>query len=255
LLFAYNKEIVMRNRWFAHVLIASLFMLAAAAGATQAAPLGDKSAQLVPIGAPTWTLDDCHLFSAPIGTAQTGYAEAFETFASLLPPPEHVPIAALGIGPGAAHQPPYDTELAESIAHEGYREGRRFRPSEFSNGNGVFLACMALPAPGTTGSSPDFAAGPIIANSLFPISVSGTAKRNGNVFDPALASFSVPPLTTEIDPRFDVDGHSHFPLFVGTNQDFGPPGESLRGLYEYQLTLTDAAGNGWMLRAQFVVGP
>ena len=114
---------------------------------------------------------------------------------------------------------------------------------------------MIVPAPGTTGSSPDFAAGPIMANSLFPLSVSGTAKRNGSVYDPALASFSVPPLTTEIDPRFDVDGHSHFPLFVGTNQDFGPAGVSVRGLYEYQLTLTDATGNGWRLSAQFVVGP
>jgi hypothetical protein len=74
------------------------------------------------------------------------------------------------------------------------------------------------------------------------------------VFDPALASFSIPPLTTEIDPRFDVEGHSHFPLFVVTNQDFGPQGESVGGLYEYQLTLIDATGNGWRLSARFVVG-
>ena len=114
---------------------------------------------------------------------------------------------------------------------------------------------MAVPDPGTVGSSPDFAAGPIIPNSLFPISVSGTATRNGTVFDPALANFSVPPLTIEIDPRFAVDGHSHFPLFVVTNQDFGPQGVSLRGRYEYQLTLTDAAGNGWKLRVRFAVGP
>lgn len=245
----------MLNRWFTPVLAAGLIMLVAAASATQAASLPSKGDQLVPIGAPTWTLTDCHLFAAPIGTAASGYAEAFETFASLLPPPEHIPIPALGIGPGSPHRPPYDTELAEGIAHEGYRESRIFRQAEFSNGSGVFLACMAVPAPGVTGSSPDFAAGPIIPNSLFPISVVGTAERDGGPFDPALANFSVPALTTEIDPRFDVDGHSHFPLFVGTNQDFGPQGEPLRGRYVYRLTLTDAAGNGWQLQARFAVGP
>jgi hypothetical protein len=255
LLLVCNKEIAMSKRWLTHVLMASLFVLASAGSATQAASLSDRSIQLAAIGAPTWKLDDCHLFSAPIGTAQTGYAEAFETFASLLPPPEHVPIAALGIGPGAEHQPPYDTELAEGIAHEGYREGRSFRPSEFSNGKAVFLTCMTVPAPGTTGSSPDFAAGPIIPNSLFPLSVSGKARRNGSVFDQGLASFTVPPLTPEIDPRFDVDGHSHVPVFVGTNQDFGPQDVPLRGRYEYQLALIDAAGNGWRLTAYFIVGP
>jgi hypothetical protein len=245
----------MVNRWVTALLLASLVILAVTTSAVQAKPATDKSGQLVKIGAPTWELDDCHLFAAPIGTQASGYAEAFETFASLLPPPEHIPIPALGIGPGSPHAPPYNTELEEGVAAQGYRESRTFRTVEFSNGSGVFVACMAVPAPGTTGSSPDFAAGPIIDNDLFPITVTGQALRNNEVFDSALANFSVPPLTTEIDPRFDVDGHSHFPIFVGTNQDFGPAGQSLRGSYEYQLTLVDATGSGWRLRGLFVVGP
>jgi hypothetical protein len=83
--------------------------------------------------------------------------------------------------------------------------------------------------------------------------VAGVANRNGDAFDPFLTNFDVPPLTTAIDPTFDVDGHSHFPIFVVTNQDFGPSGEDLTGRYDYVLTMTDAIGAGWTLQARFVI--
>ena len=134
----------------------------------------------------------------------------------------------------------------------GYHEGRTFNASEFSNGNGVWLVWMNVPKPGTTGSSPDFASGTIIPNSLFPINGSGVTVRNGASFNPFLASFSVPALNT-LTPPFNVDGASHFPVFIADNMDFGPPGTAPQGNYEYQLTMTDHQGNGWSIVAQFTI--
>jgi hypothetical protein len=114
---------------------------------------------------------------------------------------------------------------------------------------------MVVPKQGTLGSSPDFRRGRIIPNRLFPIEVEGTAYRNHRVFDENF-DFEVPPLTTDIDPDFDVDGHSHFPLFVVTNFDFRPkdgPTINVRGRYRYDITLTDTAGKGWRLKADFVI--
>jgi len=210
--------------------------------------------QIRPIGDPAWAPVDCHVLSAPVGTAASGYAEASETVERLLPAPNHVPgLPGLAIGPGAAHLPPYDSELADGIRSEDFHRGHAFRSTEFSDGAGVFLVCMVVPAPGSTGSSPDFTSGPIIPNTIFPIHVEGVATQDGGPFDPFLASFDVPPLTIAIDPSFDVDGHSHFPIFAATNQDFGPAGTELQGRYEYLLTMTDVSGAGWTIRAHFVV--
>lgn len=206
--------------------------------------------ELDAIGRPTWKPVDCHLFSATIGTELSGYVEFLETLASLLPPPNHEEVAGLGIGPGAAHRPPYNSELAEGIAAQGLREGRRFSRREFSNGEGVFLTCMVVPRPGTRGSSPDFPSGRIIPNRLFPIVGQGDAYRNRELFDPFL-DFEVPPLTSAIG--FDVDGHSHFPVVLATNADFGPDVD-LRGRYRYDLTMTDSSDKGWRLKADFVIG-
>ena len=246
----------MATRWLKRTALLSALLLPFLLVPVNAARADSGGVQTRPIGGPTWSPEDCHLFSAPIGTAGSGYAEAFETIGRLLPPPTHVPrLPWLGIGPGAAHLPPYDTELEQGITSLGFHSGHAFTSSEFSDGNGVFLVCMVVPDPGATGSSPDFTSGAIIANTLFPIHVEGVATQDGNQFDPFLTNFDVPPLTTAIDPTFDVDGHSHFPLFVVTNQDFGPAGSDLQGRYEYHLTMTDATGAGWTLRAHFVVKP
>jgi hypothetical protein len=242
----------MAARWFRRLALISALALAVVLGMLPASQAASGGVQLVPIGDPTWKPVDCHVFSAPIGSFETEFAEFFETVGSLLPPPNHAPHPDLVIGPGTAHPPPYDSELGAGVDSQNFHEGHAFVRSEFSDGSGVFLACMVVPAPGTTGSSPDFAAGPIIPNTIFPIHVVGVANHDGNPFDAALTDFRVPALT-DIDPSFNVDGHSHFPIFVATTQVFGPPGEDLRGNYEYVLTMTDAAGNGWTVRAHFVI--
>jgi hypothetical protein len=231
------------------VALASVLCITPGAGATR------RSIDVEAIGHPIWKPVDCHLFSAAIGTAATGYSEYLETLGSLLPPPRHVPIEELGIGPGSPHRPPYNHELDKGIGSQDLHEGTRFRPREFSAGQGVFLACMVVPRPGTRGSSPDSRAGRIVPNRLFPIDVEGTAYRNLRVFDENF-DFQVPPLTPAIEPRFDVDGHSHFPVSFVTNFDFRPengPPISVRGWYRYDITLIDTRGNGWTLKADFVV--
>jgi hypothetical protein len=222
-------------------------------GTLPASQAASGGIQVKPIGDPIWKPVDCHVFSAPVGTAATGFAEFFETIAALLPPPNHAPHPDLGIGPGTPHQPPYTSELDAGVAAQAFKEGHRFRQAEFSNGSGVFLACMIVPKPGTTGSSPDFVSGPIISNDLFPVQVLGFAERNGAPFDPALANFMVPALDAELNPPFDVDGHSHFPIFVATNQEVAGAADNVRGRYQYDITLTDDDGNGWQVRAHFVI--
>lgn len=213
-----------------------------------------QGVRITPIGNPTWKPVDFHLFSAPIGTAASGYAEFLTTLLALLPPPNHVFHPMLGVGPGAPHLPPYDSELANSVANLGFHQGVRFSRSEFSNGLGVYLVWMNIPAPGTTGSSPDFTSGPIIPNTLFPIHVAGADLHNNRLFS-AEGGFDVPPLDNNLNPPFNVNGHSHFPVFFADNADFAlSPGANLHGSYVYQFVMTDQSGNGWSIKAHFALG-
>jgi len=206
------------------------------------------------VGHPTWAPVDFHIFSAPIGTAESGYAEFLETAQAILPPPNHLLHPELGIGPGAPHSPPYTSEIANGVADLGYHQGTHFQKDEFSNGMGVWLVWMNIPDPGTTGSSPDFTSGPIIPNSLFPIHVEGQAFRNNKLYDPYFfLPIDVPALDGTLNPPFDVDGHSHFPIFSTENTDFGPPGMKIEGNYEFRISMIDATGNGWEIEAKFTV--
>jgi hypothetical protein len=207
------------------------------------------------IGNPAWAPADLHVFAAPVGTAADEYAQALQTGEAILPPPHYEPNPTLGIGPGTPERPPYTHDLADGIEKVGYPGGPLFLPSQYSDGVGVFLAYMVVPSITSRnfGSSPDFTRGPIIPNALFPISVTGVAYRNGAVYDPNLADFSVPALNT-IVPPFAVDGSSHFPIFIFDNSESaGQLGTRLAGLYRYQLTMEDSSGNGWNITAFFVV--
>ena len=126
------------------------------------------------------------MFTAPIGTFESGFAEFVALTEELLPPPNHIPIPPVfGVGPGAPHDRPYDRELAEGVDANGLVDRHSFPASAFSDelGNGIYLVGMIVPDPGVTGRSPDFASGPIIPNSLFPLVVTGIATRNGQPFD------------------------------------------------------------------------
>jgi len=210
--------------------------------------------RLKPIGHPTWKPVDFHLFAAPFGPGG-GLGEIAR---SILPGPNHRAFPDVLVGPGAPHAPPYTAELAAGVVAAGFHEGVRFTTSEFSEGMGVFLAWMNVPAPGTTGSSPDFASGPIIANRLFPIYTGAESVHNGRTFDSSMADYGV---FAPGQNGFNVDGASHFPVFVADNADWGPSGAPLAGSYTYKIEMRDAVipaaswGDGWRIEVDFTIAP
>ena len=208
--------------------------------------------QLTPIGNPMWMPIDFHVFTAAVGNADDGYAEFTQNQTYLMYPRRHQSCSELGIGPGDPHQPPYSGEMRAGLDIMAFKESHVFEPADFATPGGIWATWMTVPMPGTTGSSPDFKSGPIIPNTLFPIQVSGETYRNNKLWDPYLASFSVPPLTPQLSCPFNVDGHSHFPTFIAESSSFGPGGP-LAGHYEFRLMMTDVSGNGWSIIVKFTV--
>jgi hypothetical protein len=202
------------------------------------------------VGNPVWKPVDAHVFSAPIGTAPD-YAGFGESQASILPPPKHVHIDALGIGPGAPHGG-FSREIGTGVRRSGFDEASPFFPTQFSNGDAVWLAFMVVPTPAAPfGSSPDFRSGPIIPNSLFPIHADLSTYRGSSLFS-APGAFDVPQLDATLDPPFDVDGHSHFPVFYADNADFSLGGP-LQGRDRVKVSLREVKGHGWDVVASFTV--
>jgi hypothetical protein len=231
-----------------------------AAPETAAARIGGSTDHLRVrrVGHPIWRPVDIHLFTAPIGSFETGFAEFGAVISGLMPPPEHIEVLPFfGVGPGAAHAPPYGHELAEGMAANDLTDRHVFPVSAFSarSGNGVYLVFMLVPRPGTRGRSPDFEVGPIIPNAVHPITISGVAIRDGESFDPFLAPESeIPRLNRRVAPQFaGMQGYSHLPFFTATNQLLGPPGTPAEGRYRYEMRMRDKEGNGWNLIARFQV--
>jgi hypothetical protein len=84
-----------RSRALPPVLVLCLTLAVALAGPAAASAAGNVQAK--PIGDPIWKPTDLNLFTAPIGTAASGYAEFAETQAKILPEPYHRPHPDLGI--------------------------------------------------------------------------------------------------------------------------------------------------------------
>ena len=208
--------------------------------------------QMKQIGQPIWKPVDFHVFSAAVGTADDGYAEFGLNQINLLYPRRHESCAELGIGPGDPHQPPYLQEMEAGLEIMNFKDAVLFGVSDFTTPKGVWAVWMNVPHPGTTGSSPDFKSGPIIPNTLFPIHVEGQTYRNNQLWDQYLAYFDVPALTEALSCPFNVDGHSHFPMFVADTSSFGPGGP-IPGNYQFRVKMTDAAGNGWSITVFFAV--
>lgn len=217
-------------------------------------PAGNARAavSITAVGSPGFVATDFHLFSAPIGTAASGYAEFAATQQALLPPPAHQPNPTLGIGPGAAHAGPYGGEFAQGVAANGFVESTGFTADRYSNGIGVYLVFMVVPGPGApSGSSPDFASGPILPNAAFPFTIEGITLTDG-VPNAVAAQFPVPAID-QVPDFTGLEGHSHIPFFFVDNFDFAL--RPVAGSYEYRVSVLDAAGNGYSIVAPFQVVP
>jgi hypothetical protein len=216
------------------------------------APIARAAVIVTTVGSPTFVPTDFHLFAAPIGTAATSYAELFQTLGAILPPPDHVLNPIVGIGPGAPHAGPYDKEIGQGVAVNGFVESTTFPIADYSNGMGVLLAFMVVPGPGSaTGSSPDFTSGPIIPNAILPLTATFDTFTNGASNDSSGAS--VVPAVDQIGvPAFaGLEGYSHIPFFFADNFDFAS--QKIAGGYEYRIALLDANGNGYDIVAPFQV--
>jgi hypothetical protein len=141
--------------------------------------------------------------------------------------------------------------MGNGVAAAGFVNSTTFSTADYSNGTGVILAFMLVPGPtAPTGSSPDFASGPIISNSILPLTFDALTVTNG--IDNDTSSFQVP--TTDVAGLPGLNGYSHIPLFLADNFDFSLL-PTIAGDYEYRISLLDASGNGYEIVAPFAVVP
>jgi hypothetical protein len=234
-------------------LVTALAVLAWLGGPARANAAPDKlDVSLHKIGHPTWKPVDFHLFTAALGTADSGFAEYFDNLQKVLPPPNHLLHPELSLGPGAPHPGPYGRELKQTISHAGFREDTQFRLSEFLEPNGIWFVWMNVPDKGApSGRSVDSERGPIIPNSLFPMHLEWDVYHDG-VKDGETSTYDRPPLP-QVNPPFDVEGDSHYPQFLIINESADGSARVKAGHWEHRATLTDATGNGWIIEVRFKV--
>jgi hypothetical protein len=120
------------------------------------------------VGTPGYDVVDSHLFTAPT----QGYFEALF--------PKHFP--------RVPHSGPYDQEFTEGLAATGYQEKEVFSVDDFTDPNAVHLGWILVPnANAVTGSSFDFASGPIIPLATQPFRIGGDVFLNGDPFELGLS--------------------------------------------------------------------
>lgn len=193
----------------------------------------DVPVELTRVGNPIWRPTDFHLFTAPCEPTP----EAFNAVADLI-----VPI------PEPRTDPPYDNLVSDRMAAAGFQDATIYLPSDIDGEpSGIYFAHMLIPDPGETGSSPDFASGPIIPNRLFPITDDTDILRNGIVVDGELDG--------PFSPSVGFAGKSHDAAIFCDDAVFFPPGTELTGNWAYRSVLRDAEGNGWNISAPFQVVP
>src|SRR5262245_9944698 len=220
---------LLRRRHF--LMVAVIASAALNAGQSAAQP---PAVTLTQVGAPIWRPVDFQLFSAPVEPDEAVRAinRALEPLQPLSPGGPYT----------TPHGPPYDTELSINAAAAGFVNRSIFPREVMTYPGGIVFAHLLLPDPGVTGSSRDFASGPVIPNSLFPITRSGTVWKDGALnYDYGETSIVVRPS----DEPFD--GSSHRFLF----QTYWNRGADNVGNYEFHRSLRDAQGNGWDIVAPF----
>jgi hypothetical protein len=214
-----TMQLEMRKKYLGLLAVLLVSILAGRARAQNAI-------EVTKIGTPTFEVVDTHLFGAPT-----------DVFPTLVP--NHFP--------RIAHSN-FDQEFSDGLALTGWPQKEQYDVAEFSAPSAVHLGYALVPGPtAPTGSTADFASGPIIPNA---IAIRGDVFLNGAAFE--LNAFNLTPT-----PAAGFDGASHYVVENWENSDFAPAGlASLVGDYEYRLTLRDAVNdNGYDMVARFSVVP
>jgi uncharacterized protein YjbI with pentapeptide repeats len=201
--------------------------------------------QLAKIGNPVWKPVDAQLFSAPANPFDQEFGQVYNTLL-----PYDTPLAENYV----PHAPPYDTELSDSMIAGGYVSRSVFTPDAITlEPNGVYFAYLMVPDPGSTGSSRDFTLGPIIPNSLFPISTNVDVWLDGVLVDRTPGADAVIPVQPR-DAFFQGTSHLEYVFAIWHPWDddltVGPLGS-----YELRLSIRDVGGSGWDIVAPFQVVP
>jgi hypothetical protein len=165
-------------------------------------------------------------------------------------------------GPGATtytpHSPPYNTELSTNAAAAGFVQKSVFPVNAITfDPNAVWLAMMWVPDPGVTGSSRDFASGPVIPNSLFPFNSHAEMWLNGSKVETLQDQM--------VNIRPDAPGKPGDVGFTGASHRApsqavwypwaDDPNAGPLGSHEIRWSLRDVQGNGWNILAPFQVVP
>ena len=213
-----------------HVVILAVAAFTAVQPAQSAAQAPTIS--LTQIGSPIWRPVDFQIFSAPDD----------QTTRALLRGPNDPPADATTYT--TPHGPPYDSELSTNMAAAGFVSRSVFpREAIARNPNAIFLPLTLVPDPGITGSSRDFASGPVIPDSLFPLSGHNERWHNGVLAD--TGDFQTVLRPTDLP----FEGASHRILF----STFFNTGADNFGNYELRSSMIDAEGNGWDMVFPFKV--
>ena len=194
----------------------------------------DVPVELTRVGNPIWRPTDFHLFTAPADTDEAFFAVAD---------------AVLGPAVGPPRQPPYDDLLSGNMAAAGIQDATQFLPSHIGGAPfGIYHAYALVPDPGETGSSFQFASGPIIPNRLYPLVFDHDLLRNGVVVDPEV-------FDGEDSTAPGFDGQSHTLFLLEENASYFPNVTVLTGDWQFRAVLRDAEGNGWNISVPFTVVP
>jgi hypothetical protein len=151
----------------------------------------------------------------------------------------------------------FDREFGTNLSALGYVDQSEFSVDQFSGTRGVTFVYMVVPGENApSGRSPDGMT-PIIPNSVFPIQNDLQILRNGENFITAPGATIVPPLDSNLNPPFNnIDGHSHFPMFLSfSSLDSPDPNLGAAGSYELLFKLRDTGGAGWDINTTFNVVP
>lgn len=206
----------------------------------------------VALGKPAWNLAGLVMGVAPsFGSATDGIAPLRAWLATLFGSKHPLYATENVYGPGSSHAGPYGAEPAALFSAANVNATQAFGLAQFSPTSGVVLVVNAVPnASAPRGSSPDFADGPIIANELFPLYVDGDLRLNGSNYDKEFNYRYVG--YDHFTPPIAKAGASHVLIWLGENSSFGPKVDPL-GNFDFQLSVVDASGVGWVVHVPFTV--
>ena len=216
-------------------------------------------------GSPTWEPTDAALF------ADKGLGDIV---ASLLGPKHQYFLNPGTFGPAVPHSPPYDQELASLLAMRAIAPRQALVSADFQPHTSLILIVEVVPTAGApSGSSFDFAQGPIIPNGSFPVSARVRLFRDGVPFDDhsvAGAPFQAEGVPIQVQgydhffPPIVADGASHVFLTL-TETALSTPAPSASGepppaiqappagTYALNIAIADVGGDGWVVNLPFTV--